>query len=43
MSARYAQGLKPGMFVVITEDAAVAAWAKPGSSTPSIVLGVEVK
>ena len=43
VSARYAEGLKPGMFVVITEDVAVAAWAKPGASTPSIVFGVEVK
>jgi len=42
-SARYAQGLKPGMFVVVTEGIAVAAWAKPGGSTLSLVFGVEVK
>ncbi len=43
VKARYTQGLKPGMPVVIENDIVLAAWAKPGTATPSIVLGVPVK
>jgi hypothetical protein len=40
---RYVDGLKPGMFASIEEDAVAAAWAKPGDKMPAIVFGAPVK
>jgi hypothetical protein len=43
VAARYLQGAKPGMFVSIIGDVALAVWAKPTSTTPLLVYGVPVK
>jgi hypothetical protein len=43
VNARYAVGLKKGMFVQITEDVVTVAYAKNGATTPSMVAGVAVK
>ncbi len=40
--ARYADGVKAGMSVLVTDDVLVAAFAK-GSAVPAIVTGVRVK
>jgi hypothetical protein len=42
VNARYAVGIKPGMFVSVTEDVVTAAYAK-GREVPSMVVGVPVK
>ena len=42
VNARYAVGIKPGMFVAVTEDVVTAAYAKNGTA-PSMVAGVPVK
>ncbi len=43
INAKYAGGLKPGMFVTIYEDVLVVAYAKSGAAAPVIVGGVVVK
>jgi hypothetical protein len=43
VNPRYLEGVKPGMFISIIEDVAVAAWAKPGTAAPSMVFGVALK
>jgi hypothetical protein len=43
VNARYLEGVKPGMFVSIIEDVAIAAWAKPGGPIPTMVFGVKLK
>jgi hypothetical protein len=43
VNPRYLEGVKPGTFVSVIEDVAVAAWAKPGAPTPSMVFGVALK
>lgn len=43
VKSKYAKGLKAGMGAYIIEEAVIAAWAKPGSATPSIIGGVPVK
>ena len=42
VNARYAVGIKPGMFVSVTEDVVTAAYAK-GREVPSMVVGAPVK
>ena len=42
VNARYAAGIKPGMFVAVTEDVVTAAYAK-GGKAPSMIAGVPVK
>jgi len=42
VNPRYAVGVKPGMFVSVTEDVITAAYAK-GRDVPSMVVGVPVK
>ena len=42
VNARYTAGLKPGMFVAVTEDVVTAAYAK-GGKAPSMIAGVPVK
>jgi hypothetical protein len=43
VNARYLEGVRPGMFVSIIEDVVTTARAKPGSATPTMVFGVELK
>ena len=43
VNPRYLEHVKPGTFVSIIEDVVVAAWAKPGTATPTMVFGVELK
>jgi hypothetical protein len=43
VNPRYLEGVKPGTFVSIIEDVAVAAWAKPGAPIPTMVFGVALK
>lgn len=43
VNPRYLEGVKPGMFVSVIEDVAVAAWAKPGAAIPTMVFGVALK
>lgn len=43
VNPRYLEGVKPGMFISIIEDVAIAAWAKPGTAAPSMVFGVALK
>ena len=43
VNARYLEGVQPGMYVSVTEDVAVAVWAKPGAATPTMVFGVPLK
>ncbi len=43
VNPRYLERVKPGMFVSIIEDVVTAARAKPGSATPTMVFGVELK
>src|SRR5262249_18465920 len=43
VKARYVDGLKPGMFASIEEDAVTAAWAKPGDKLPVLIFGAPVK
>ena len=43
VDARYLTGVKPGMFVSVIEDVVIAAWAKPGAATPTMVFGVHLK
>jgi hypothetical protein len=43
VKARYVDGLKPGMFASIEEDAVTAAWAKPGDKLPAVIFGGAVK
>lgn len=42
IAARYARGLKPGMFVTTVEAVVTVAYAK-GAKTPSSILGIPVK
>lgn len=42
VNARYAAGIKPGMFVSVTEDVVTAAYPK-GGKAPSMIAGVPVK
>jgi hypothetical protein len=43
VNPRYLDGVKPGMYVKIVEDVAVATWAKPGTPAPTMVFGVKLK
>lgn len=43
VNPRYLEGVKPGMFISIIEDVAIATWAKPGTAAPSMVFGVALK
>jgi hypothetical protein len=43
VNARYLEGVKPGMFASITEDVVIAAWAKPGAASPTMVFGVKLR
>jgi hypothetical protein len=43
VNPRYLEGVKPGMYVSITEDVVSAAWAAPGAATPTMVFGVPLK
>jgi hypothetical protein len=43
LNSRYAGALKVGMPVVIEGNYVLAAWPAPGTTTPSVVLGVPVK
>jgi hypothetical protein len=43
VNPRYLEGVKPGMFISIIEDVAVATWAKPGTAAPTMVFGVALK
>ena len=43
VNARYADGVKPGMFASIIEDVVTAVWAKPGAPLPTMVFGVKLK
>jgi hypothetical protein len=40
---RYLEGVKPGMYVSITEDVVVGAWAQPDAATPTMVFGVPLR
>jgi hypothetical protein len=42
VNARYAAGIKPGMFISVTEDVITAAYTK-GGKAPSMIAGVPVK
>jgi hypothetical protein len=43
VNARYANGLKKGMFVQVTEDVVTVVYPKNGATTPSMIAGVPVK
>jgi hypothetical protein len=43
VSPRYLEGVKPGMYVSITEDVVVGAWAQPDAATPTMVFGVPLR
>jgi hypothetical protein len=43
VNARYARGLKKGMFISVVEDVVMVAYAKDGATVPSMVAGVPVK
>jgi hypothetical protein len=43
VNARYAAGVKPGMFTIIEGDVISGVWAKSTSTTPMFVFGVPVK
>lgn len=43
VNARYAAGLKKGMFVANVEDVVILAYPKPGAALPGMLAGVPVK
>lgn len=43
VSARYAAGVKPGMFAIVDGDVILGVWANSNSTTPMFVFGVPVK
>jgi hypothetical protein len=43
VNARFAEGIKPGMFVSVLGGIAIEVWAKPDAPVPSLVFGVAVK